>query len=348
MYISEIDPCTDRRWSELVDRHPSTSVFHTAKWLEALRRTYGYAPAVLTTTDSGACDLANGLVFCRVQSWMTGCRLVSLPFSDYCEPLVDKKEDTALLIATLKERAKAEKCDYLELRPVSQLTAGVDNAQPSETFFLDRIDLRRGCDEVYGRLHTDCIQRRIRHAEREGLIVTVSNDQASVGHFYRLVLETRRRQGLLPQPIDWFRNLITAMPEKVAIRLAWHERRPIAGILTLWCRKTMYYKYGASVSEFNKLGGMPYLLWTAMQDASRMGLETFDLGRSEMGNPGLATFKNRWGAERSILTYLRWSSSPRRPFSEESWKKRLLGSLCRRMPDPCLSMAGEFVYRHIA
>src|SRR5579871_2235754 len=121
---------------------------------------------------------------------------------------------------------------------------------------------------------------------------------------------------------------MTSMPDKALIRLAWHDNRPIAGILTLRYRETMYYKYGASLSELNKLGGMPYLLWTAIQDACSLGLDTFDLGRSEMSNPGLVTFKDRWGAERSIVSYLRWSSNPRRPFSEASWKTRLLGSVC--------------------
>lgn len=348
MDVTEIDPCTDPRWSKLVDRHPAASVFHTAEWLQALRRTYRYVPSVLTTTQPGTCDLENGLVFCRVHSWVTGCRLVSLPFSDHCEPLIDEGEDAKALIAAWQEIARTENCDYIELRPASQSISGVGKAESPETFFLDRIDLRKGCDEVYGRLHRDCVRRRIRHAEREGVIVTVSNDQTSVGDFYRLVVETRRRQGLLPQPIEWFRNLMTAMPDRAAIRLAWHNRRPIAGILTLRHRKCMYYKYGASVSELNKLGGMPYLLWSAIKEACNMGLDTFDLGRSEVGNPGLVTFKDRWGAERSTVNYLRWSSKPRRPFSEASWKTRLLGSVCRHMPDACLSIAGDLVYPHIA
>ena len=81
-----LDPLTDSRWDDLLDRHPRASVFHSRGWLEALKRTYGYEPIVLTTTGQG--PLANGLVLCRVRTWLSR-RLVSLPFSDHCDPLVD-------------------------------------------------------------------------------------------------------------------------------------------------------------------------------------------------------------------------------------------------------------------
>ena len=41
---------SDSRWDELVSRHPRASVFHERGWLEALVRTYGYEPFVLTST----------------------------------------------------------------------------------------------------------------------------------------------------------------------------------------------------------------------------------------------------------------------------------------------------------
>ena len=83
----EIDPLRDERWASLVESHPHASVFHSNNWLKALRSVYGYEPVVMTTCPPGA-RLTNGLVFCRVNSWLTGRRLVSLPFSDHCEPLI--------------------------------------------------------------------------------------------------------------------------------------------------------------------------------------------------------------------------------------------------------------------
>ena len=68
--IYEIDPLRDPRWVALVESHPRSSVFHTAKWLTALQTVYGYERVAITTSPPEA-RLANGLVFCRIRSWLT-------------------------------------------------------------------------------------------------------------------------------------------------------------------------------------------------------------------------------------------------------------------------------------
>src|SRR5258707_1083082 len=86
--VFTLDLLTDRRWKEFVDWHPRSSMFHSVAWLKALQQTYGYRPIVYTTTPADQ-PMKNGMVFCDVNSWLTGQRLVSLPFSDHCEPLID-------------------------------------------------------------------------------------------------------------------------------------------------------------------------------------------------------------------------------------------------------------------
>src|SRR5262245_25827296 len=86
LMVHRVDHVRDRRWPEFLKRDSRASVFHSSEWLEALRRTYAYEPTVLTTSAPGE-DLVNGLVFCRIRSWLTGTRIVSVPFSDHCEPL---------------------------------------------------------------------------------------------------------------------------------------------------------------------------------------------------------------------------------------------------------------------
>ena len=94
----KINPLTDQRWQEFVADHPRASVFHSTPWLSALARTYRYQPLAFTTSPPDN-KLENGLVFCRVQSWITGDRLVSLPFSDHCAPLVEDFGDLQPLVA---------------------------------------------------------------------------------------------------------------------------------------------------------------------------------------------------------------------------------------------------------
>jgi len=95
--VYRMNPFSDGRWDDLVARHPNASAFHERGWLYALARTYGYEPLVITTSPPGE-RLTNGVVLCRISSWLTGTRLVSLPFADHCEPLLDDLGDLRKLL----------------------------------------------------------------------------------------------------------------------------------------------------------------------------------------------------------------------------------------------------------
>jgi hypothetical protein len=82
------NPLSDSRYDDLAARHPRASAFHQRGWLQALLRAYGYQPFLLTTASAGL-PLNDGIVLCCASSWMTGTRLVSLPFADHCEPLLN-------------------------------------------------------------------------------------------------------------------------------------------------------------------------------------------------------------------------------------------------------------------
>src|SRR5437870_525473 len=105
MAVFEIDPLTDPRWGSFVESHPRSSVFHTREWLNALRRTYGYIPLAVSTCPVDA-PLTNAIVFCRVDSWLTGSKLISLPFSDHCDPLVRDANDLDILLAGIRGKIK--------------------------------------------------------------------------------------------------------------------------------------------------------------------------------------------------------------------------------------------------
>ena len=86
--VYSFDPLKDPRWDGFIARHPDASIFHTSAWLRALYRTYGYEPIAVHDLATGSRAAERGGVL-PVTSWLTGKRLVSLPFSDHCDPLVE-------------------------------------------------------------------------------------------------------------------------------------------------------------------------------------------------------------------------------------------------------------------
>ena len=348
--VYQIQPLADTRWAEFVERHPRSSVFHTAPWLEALRKTYGYDPIVLTTSPPGA-GLQNGLVFCRVNSWLTGKRIVSVPFADHCEPLVDHEVDMSALFCALQQKALEDKVSYIEIRPRQVLDQTTSLFRSSDAYLSHEIDLGPDLNTLFRNCHKDCIQRKIRRAIREGLTYEEGLSDSLIKTFYRLFLLTRRRHQAPPPPREWFRNLIDCFQGAAKIRVALKNGLPMASILTLRHKGTLVYKYGCSDAQFNNLGGIHLLLWHSIREAKEEGLSTFDLGRSESTNSGLVTFKDRWNAARSVLTYLRYSNSEHLPkfngVGSKSWQTRVAKSLLPHLPDGMFTSVGNLLYKHI-
>ena len=57
-------------------------------------------------------------MFCEVKSWLTGSRLVSLPFSDHCQPLADDPKELQSILEGLQDVAMKRRLKYIELRPL--------------------------------------------------------------------------------------------------------------------------------------------------------------------------------------------------------------------------------------
>src|SRR5271157_5820531 len=146
MAVYEIDPIGDERWDEFLQKHTGASIFHTRGWLEALRQTYDYKPVAFTTSPPGQ-PLTNGFPFCQVSSWLSGSRLVSLPFSDHCTPLVEGPEELNYLLTYLQEKLEAEEWSYIEIRPTDSVVTSSTHFRNSKKFFFHKLDLRPSVDE---------------------------------------------------------------------------------------------------------------------------------------------------------------------------------------------------------
>jgi hypothetical protein len=345
MTVYTLDPLRDPRWADLIARHPHASVFHTPAWLATLRRTYGYEPMAFTTAAAGT-DLEDGLVVCKVRSWLTGRRLVSLPFSDHCEPLVQSGTAFEAIGAHLDRVRRDEGWGYIELRPHTPLPCPTGGISAADRFWYHVLDLQPGIDALFAACHRDSVQRKIRRAVREQLTYHEGSGETVLREFYRLLLLTRLRHQLPPQPLGWFRNLAAAFGGAMKIRVARHDGRAIAAIVTLRHRDTMVYKYGASDARHHALGGMHLLFWKTIEEAHGTGCAVLDLGRCDTDNPGLALFKERWGATRSEMTYWRYMAKPSSSAALRKYAIHGVQQALGHAPGVCRIAAGRLLYRH--
>lgn len=344
MRIFEVNPLRDRRWNSFVEHHPHSSVFHRSEWLRALELAYGYEPVAISSCSPDSL-LTNALVFCRVRSALTGNRLVSLPFSDHCELLTSSVGQAESLILHMKQMVDQKKWRYFETRTMAASSTMKEVPGLNTSYFFHRLDLRRSEDELFKSFHKDCVQRKIRRAAKECLQYEKGTSETHLAQFYKLQVMTRRRQNLPPQPLKWFRSLIDSLGRQVSIRVALKDAIPIASILTLSHGKTVTYKYGCSDARFSNLGGTALLFWMAIKEAKAGGFEELDMGRSDIGDTGLVAFKDRWGTQKSTLTYWRYPVAGE--FNPQGCSMRIMRRMVPVMPDTPLTMLGRFLYRHI-
>jgi hypothetical protein len=343
--VYSIDPVRDLRWTRLVSAHANGSVFHSPGWLAALEETYGYAPLAFTFAAPHE-ELSNGVVFSRVRSPITGGRLVSIPFSDHCQPLVASQgEFCEILSHTIGDREK-NRWKYVEIRLLHRGLKPPQGFQATEEFYLHRLDLSPSLDQLFLKLHKDSVQRKIVRSEKESLIFEEGSSDSILNRFYSLMIKTRRRHGLPPQPRCWFQNLAKHLQGKLTIHLASKDDCAVAGILTLRFKDVLVYKYGCSDAQSRRLGSMQALLWRAIQRAKADRVNTFDLGRSNFDDHGLITFKDRWGAERTGLSYYR-NPGCATHFGPGGWETKLAKQLFAHLPNRILVACGELLYKHI-
>jgi lipid II:glycine glycyltransferase (peptidoglycan interpeptide bridge formation enzyme) len=148
----------------------------------------------------------------------------------------------------------------------------------------------------------------------------------------------------------WFRNLIHCFGPSLTIRVACKNGEPVSATLTIRYKDSLVYKYGCSDARHHNLGGTPLLFWKMIEEGKNEGATVLDLGRSDLQNRGLITFKDRLGAAKSTLIHSRFAVS-RDPIAIDKltslpWTRALDKHLLAHLPDRALYLAGYLLYPH--
>jgi Acetyltransferase (GNAT) domain len=236
---------------------------------------------------------------------------------------------------------------YVELRPLSTATGAPPGCIPFRAFAFHRIDLAPSIADLFGSLHKNCLQRKVRRAEREELTYECGNSQSLLEEFYRLFVMTRRRHRLPPPPMRWLRSVSEHLGDALELRLARKDGIAVAGMLTLTHKNTIVYKYGGSDSRFHQTGAVQMVFWRMLVEAKQRGLRQVDLGRCEPDNQRLLTYKERLGSRVGALTYWRYPlTSP--GFDPQRWLLGVAKFVFASLPDALRIGMGSFLYRHVA
>ncbi len=334
------DPC----WGGFVARHPDATPFHHPDWAQLIAGCYGFRGFALVTRDATGAIRA-GLPMVEVRQLRTAPKWVSLPYTDYCSPLASAPKEQEELAAALERASCAVGVRRVEVRgPLAGSASGA-------MAFRHVLALSGDPARVYAGFHRSQVQRNIRRAEREGLTVRLATRREDlVDTFYRLHLQTRRRQGVPVQPRRFFSllwdNVISTGLGSVLIVEA--SAQPIAAAVFLAWNGTVIYKFGASDAAFWSLRPNHVLFWHAIRVACEQGYRWFDFGRTDVGQSGLRDFKLSWGATEEPLVYRMLGGKPEQVSVVDGMATRMLGLVIRHGPLLLCRAVGEALYRYVA
>ena len=338
-----VDPTVYPGWDDLIARHPDTTVFQTAAWARVICDTYGYRSAYFIAKDPER--LTTLMPFMEIQSWLTGTRGVSLPFTDECTPLLPDGTGCESAIRPVIDFAGSRGWRTLEFRG---RVRGMGNLPAAVEYLSHVLDLAEREEALFSRYRPN-VQRNIRKAERVGIEVESDRTPPGVREFYRLNCLTRRDHGLPPQPVLFFENLRKHILEQDlgTLLLARYRGKAIAGAVFLHFGRKAIYKYGASDRRHQHLRANNLVFREGIRILCGRGIRTLSFGRTDLAHEGLRQFKLSWGPRETRLQYFRFDVRSKSWLTRQKARVSPWEGMISKMPIPVLRLVGGIAYRHV-
>jgi CelD/BcsL family acetyltransferase involved in cellulose biosynthesis len=321
-------------------------VFHSPAWLQVLADTYDLNVCAHVLLDDAGTPIG-GMPLGHVAD-LIGERVVGLPFSDYCDPLAEEREQWELLAAQIfaQERPIVVRCLHNHL-PL----ADARFSQFKQAMWHGK-DLRPDLDALWRAL-PESTRRAIEKARREGVSVRAAECRDELRMFFEMHLKVRKyKYRLLAQPYRFFENIWEQFltQQRGVLLLAFHRDAVIGGTLYLEWNDTLYYKFNASAMAALAHRPNDLLTWEGIRYGKSRGYGRLDFGLSDCDQEGLLRFKRKFATDEKPIAFLR-HMPPGMPDLREQRARTLMSALTELLTDESVSdhvsdRAGDLLYRY--
>jgi hypothetical protein len=338
-----INPINYPDWDDLI-RDTEGDVFsNTSAWANTLYESYRYKPLYFSIFKDSR--LSALLPVMEVNSRLTGRRGVSLPFTDYCNPIIEDEQQFRDLFDHVVSYGKERGWKYFEFRDAGEYLKGVN---PGAKYFGHILDLVEDEEQIVPQLRQST-RRNIKKAVQKEVSVSFSSSLEALRKYYKLHCITRKRQGVPPQPFAFFKNIHDHIISSGlgTIILGIYQNEVIAGAVFFHSGRTAFYKYGASDKRYQNLRANNLIIWEAIKWHCRNSYTSLCFGRTDMDEHGLRQFKLGWGVKERIITYYIYDLE-KNTFVEKVKRSRpLYNQIFGKMPVSLLRLSGKLLYKHM-
>jgi FemAB-related protein (PEP-CTERM system-associated) len=283
------------RWDSFVFKHPGGTFFHQTAWKRVIEKTFDHKGTYAFVERDGQI-VAIAPLF-GISNWMVGNCLISSPLAAYGGILATDPDAEQALLEFIKNQAREQKVDYLELRNPSGGTLPGFVANTRYAGFS--MPLGKDAEATLKGLPKD-IRYMIRKAEKADL--HVKRGPELIEEFYRLFAINMRRLGTPVFPKSLFLNLLEEYGKQIDVMIVYAGVKPVASSVSFLFRDTMHPYYIGGLPVARDLAANNFLWWERIKFGIASGMTTFDFGRSKKGT-GAYAFKKKWNPKISDLDY---------------------------------------------
>jgi CelD/BcsL family acetyltransferase involved in cellulose biosynthesis len=339
--VVDLDVLSDDRWGALI-AGTSGALFSSPTWLGVLHSVYGFEFRARAIEDDGS--LRGGMCYSVIDD-PRGRRVVSLPFCDFNDPIV---EDRSLWESLTEDIFSGDEELILRTRE-HPVVCGDERLTTSAVGVSHELDATQDPETALTSFAT-LPKRMIKRAPRDGLLTGATDSRKALRSFFDLHLGVRKyRHGLLAQPYRLFEQIAETFIDSGNgfVVGSWSGDEFVGGCVVLIHGDTAYYKFSASHPDFRKAGVSHVTLFEGFRLAHELGLATYDLGRSDLEPPGLLEFKRRFRPTERPVTMHRRDRRDGRTDELGPTLGALTELFVREdIPDDVTEQAGKLLYRY--
>ncbi|MAF80394.1 hypothetical protein CL628_00085 [bacterium] len=250
-----MDEIGSQEWDAQVTATPGGSFLQSWGWGE-LQRELGNTFWRLREKDGLALVIKRPLRFGK--NWLYSPR----------GPITASPATFATLVAQMEKLAEVEQSLFIRTEPATKLEQpwrkAPKDTQPARTLVLD---LTKTQDELLAAMHQKS-RYNIRLAERKGVTVRFSKDEADIEHFLTLAKEVAGRAPFTYHPPDYYRTFMRVLDHHGAqLAIAEHKNKVLAVHILMTFGDTVTYVHGASSVEQRSLMAPHLLQWESIKHA---------------------------------------------------------------------------------
>jgi len=315
MEIKEINYQNKKVWENFVNHHPFGHLLQSWEWGEVLLKDKHQIKRF--SLWNGGNILISALVMkIPLPLGQSYFYIPRGPVLDWSKIISDEKYQNAFkfILKGINLWGRKEKALFLRIDPEIPFQDAYLNflkklgfrkskkePQPQRTIFLD---LKKSPEELLKNMKSKT-RYNIRLAQRKGIRIKEIKDETGIDIFYRLMLETSKRDKFYAHPKSHYQNLIKILGPKglAEILVAEYNNQPLAANIVSFFNQKSTYLHGASSNIYRNLMPTYLLQWFAILKAQKRNCLIYDFGgiaaEDEKNHSwaGITRFKKGFGGE---------------------------------------------------